>query len=284
MRRRITRLFKHAPFLIAGAIVLAAVLVVVFYVSEREKVILVPEKAPGEETKPPAREAAPERPKVEKRIAIVIDDIGNDPAIVRAILRLNASITFSVLPSCSYSLEASREAHRAGREILLHLPMEPYGYPEKRPGRGTLFLSMNHAQIERQLEEDLLSVPYARGVNNHMGSRFMEDDEKVATVLSLLKRKNLFFLDSMTTKDTRGREVAARIGLKCGERNIFIDNGGSFDETLAILRKVIESRDTWDNLILIGHPHESTIAALREALPLFREKGITIVPLSRIIG
>ena len=217
------------------------------------------------------------------RVAFVIDDMGYDVSILDEILAINVPITISILPHLPYSVAVAREAHRAGKEILLHLPMEPYGYPERCPGSGALLLRMDGDEIMGQLEEDILNVPHISGVNNHMGSSFMEDEEKMTVVLRDLKRRGLFFLDSLTTKNSKGLPIAKRIGLPHAGRDIFLDNDCSFEEAVDILHHIVEKRDMWKTMIVIGHPYESTVRAIGAVLPVFQDNDIRIVPLSDLI-
>jgi len=219
----------------------------------------------------------------DNRMAIVMDDMGHDLLSMHDIIQIDAPITVSVLPHLPYSVTVAQRAYRAGREVILHLPMEPRGYPGTRPGNGVLLLRMDKSEIIAQLEENIMDVPYISGVNNHMGSQFMTDEEKVEIVLSHLKERGLFFLDSLTTKDSKGTAVARRIGLPHARRDIFLDNNCDFKDTLGILHRIADKRDTWNTLVIIGHPHESTIRAISEALPVFRERQIYIVPLSQLV-
>ncbi len=214
------------------------------------------------------------------KIAIVIDDIGYNLWSANELLGMDVPITLSILPHCPYSTEVAERAHRAGREFILHLPMEPSDYPEKNPGEGALLTCMSNNELRHQLEKNLKSVPHASGVNNHMGSRFMADEKKLEVVMKKLKEKNLFFVDSYTTKNTKGQKIAKEIGLKFAGRDVFIDNNSDFTDTLGILKKTIDRRGHWQTLIIIGHPYKSTILAIKETIPQFKAKGIEIVPLS----
>lgn len=217
-----------------------------------------------------------------RKIAIIIDDIGYDLWPVQEIIEMTAPITLSILPHCPYSTESAERAYRAGKEILLHLPMEPSNFPEKNPGDGALFVFMSDGELRYQLDANFKSVPHASGVNNHMGSRFMENEKKLEVVLKVLKGKNLFFIDSYTTQNTKGKKVARNVGVPFAGRDIFIDNNSDFSDTMKIMEKIIEERKNWQTLIIIGHTYESTIQALKKAIPQFKESGIEIVPLSEL--
>jgi len=219
----------------------------------------------------------------ENRVAIVIDDMGYDLLVLDEILQMDAPITVSILPHLSHSVLVAERANKAGREVILHLPMEPHAYPGKNPGSGALFLQMDRDEIVAQLEEDIRSIPHISGVNNHMGSKFMEDEQKVEIVLDQLKKEGLFFLDSLTTKNSKGIQVARKMGLRHVGRDIFLDNNCNFEETLDILNHIAEKQDSWKTIVIIGHPHKSTIQAIKKALPIFRNRKIRIVPLSDLI-
>jgi polysaccharide deacetylase 2 family uncharacterized protein YibQ len=217
------------------------------------------------------------------KIAIVIDDLGGQNKISQELLHWDFPITFSILPFAPYSKIIAEEAHRKGKEIILHLPMEPYGYPQTRPGEGVLLEEMDEARLLRQLSEDIEAVPYAKGVNNHMGSRLMENPEKIRIIFSELKKRGLFFLDSRTTPQTVGLQVAQSVGLKAMERSLFIDNSSTEEDVKGQLERLIQLSLSKGKAIGIGHPHLSTLKAIKKMVPKMKEKGIDIVPLSEVL-
>jgi len=229
--------------------------------------------------KPPTERVRP----TAGQLAIVIDDIGYDLSIVDDLLSLNVPITFGVLPFCPYSEQSAVRAHVAGHEVILHLPMEPHERPGKNPGDGALLTDMTDREIKARLRENLRSVPYASGVNNHMGSRFMEEGDKLFIVFSELKKRDMYFLDSLTTEHSRAKETAAAAGIKLITRDIFLDNGKNEAETLVVLQNILDKNDNWNRLILIGHPYESTTEAIRKIIPEFKKRGIELVYLSQMV-
>ena len=127
------------------------------------------------------------------RAAIVIDDVGNDLEAARRLLALDYPLTFSVLPYLRYSQIAAQEAHRRGREIMLHLPMEPEPGGHLSPGQGAILVGMNAAEVQKAVENDLAAVPYVAGVNNHMGSKATQDAALMADVMKTLADHRLIF-------------------------------------------------------------------------------------------
>ena len=217
------------------------------------------------------------------KIAIVIDDLGGEDKISQELLRWDFPVTFSILPFTPFSKTLAEEAHRKGKEVILHLPMEPHGYPQTRPGEGVLLEEMNERKLIGQLSKDIEAVPHITGVSNHMGSRLMEDPEKMKIVFAELKRRGLFFLDSRTTPQTIGLEVAQSVGLKATERSIFIDHSSTEEDIKHQLEQLIQLSLSKGKAIGIGHPHPSTLKLIKEMIPKMKEKGIDVVPLSALM-
>jgi hypothetical protein len=220
-----------------------------------------------------------------KRVAILIDDIGYDLSPLYELLKIDAPLTFAVLPHYAHSVDAANILHRAKREILLHLPMEPHAFPDENPGMGALLMSMSDRQIEEELDRDLDAIPFLSGVNNHMGSKFMEDEAKLNIVFKELKKRNLFFVDSRTTALSRGQEIAKKLRLRFVARKIFIDNDRDYVTILRNLTTRIneEFAHKSEAFVMIGHPRLKTIQALKEAIPVLKARGIDVVPVSVLV-
>jgi polysaccharide deacetylase 2 family uncharacterized protein YibQ len=220
------------------------------------------------------------------RIAIVIDDFGyNESEIANDFIALKAPITISVLPGCLHSAAIVEAARGAGKEVLLHLPMEPEGYPETNPGTGALLLGQSEGEVVRLARATIATMPDADGVNNHMGSAFMKDRARVRGLMGVLKARGLFFLDSMTTPQSVGQSEASRAGVRAARNTMFIDSRlnelGRVDveAKLRELEAVARSRG---KAIGIGHPNAETLRVLRKMLPEMAERGIEFVPVSAL--
>ena len=252
-------------------------------------------KEPAKKTKKVAPRKAAVAPKKEKakplppksiprrQVAIIIDDIGYDLKQIQELLKINADITLAILPLCPHTREAAEMFHKAHRETLLHLPMEPLSYPREKPGPGALFTDMSNDEIIFQLEKDIAAVPYISGVNNHMGSKFMMDEKKLTVVFNQLKNKRLFFVDSRTSADTKTFVTAGKVGLPVAARKIFLDNNRDYNEIYNILINVTKKNGDDSPVIIIGHPYPETIRAVGDAVKVLREKDVAIVPVSRLI-
>jgi len=238
-----------------------------------------PSSVKEEGDKPSSRQTSP-RPK----IAIVIDDLGGEDKISKELLLFDVPVTFSILPFTTYSRALATEAPLKGKEVILHLPMEPHGYPKVKPGKGALLEEMNEERLLQQLARDIASVPNIKGVSNHMGSRLMEDPEKLKIIFSDLKQRGLFFLDSRTTPQSTGIRTARSVGLKALERTLFIDHSPEEEDIKEKLDRLIQVSLSTGMAIGIGHPHPATVRAIREMAPRMKERGIEIVFLSTLIN
>ncbi len=233
----------------------------------------------------PSKTTEPQPEALGPRVAIVIDDLGGDLEDVRALLELPQPLTFAVLPKLAYSRETAEAASRAGKDVLLHLPMEPMDYPAKNPGPGALLRSMSAEAMKAVLAEDLEDVPHSIGVNNHMGSRLTEDEEVMHLVLSFLKERNLFFLDSYTTPRSVVESVARRLELPTASRHVFLDHVANDPDYVAgQLGRLVATAKRHNAAIGIGHPRPATIAALKSHLPKLAEEGVKVVPLSHLVA
>jgi len=217
------------------------------------------------------------------RVAIVIDDFGQDLKVAKEFLQIPLSITFSVLPHQAHSREIARLAHSRGREVLLHMPMEPRGYPQVNPGTGALMLSMNAQDIQSSLRAALDTSPFFRGVNNHMGSRFTESAPAMELVLNELARKDMFFLDSRTSASSMGVFAARKLQVPTGRRDVFLDHVQTEEFVRAQIDQLIARAKARGSAIAIGHPYPSTLKVLKEQAGRFAQEGIAVVPCGELM-
>jgi polysaccharide deacetylase 2 family uncharacterized protein YibQ len=222
-------------------------------------------------------------PETFAKLAIVIDDLGYDGRVATRFLEIEAPLSFSILPHGTFSDHIARKVHEAGRELLLHLPMEPKGYPEVRPGAGALLMGMADVEFVQTLRKNLDSLPYMSGVNNHMGSRLCEHEEKMRLVMQELKKRSLFFLDSRTSSRTKAYGVARQLKVPSAKRDVFLDNIQSTKAVRSQMNRLLQLARLKGEAIGIGHPHEATLAVLEEMVPHLSGKGIKLVPISQIV-
>ncbi len=243
-----------------------------------------PSTADRRDATPPGR-AVPPSPSsaLPAPIAILIDDLGNDRAAVDRISRWTWPVSTAVLPGLPGSVETARDLERSGKEILLHLPMEPKGFPRVRPGPGVVLRSQSDQEIADTLAADLDSVPGAVGVNNHMGSAATADDRVMRAVTRVLARRGLFFVDSRTTDATVARDAARDANVRSASRRVFLDDVATESAIEASLRGLFARARSEGSAIGIGHPHPATLAVLDRELPRLAEHGVRLVRISELV-
>jgi hypothetical protein len=214
---------------------------------------------------------------------IIIDDLGQNREAARQLLALPYSLTFSVLPHLRYSVETAEAARRAGREVMLHLPMEAQAGSHVSPGEGEIRVGMSRREVEHILQSDLASVPYAAGANNHMGSLATTDSRLMAELMKSLAAHHLYFVDSRTTAASVALEAARQQGLPALYRSIFLDDTQSTPYTIGQLRHFQRVLEDQEVAVAIGHPYPTTIAALAKFLPELERDGVQLVPASRLL-
>jgi polysaccharide deacetylase 2 family uncharacterized protein YibQ len=217
------------------------------------------------------------------RLAVIIDDLGYDLRVARSFIQLDLPLSFSVLPSAPFTKRIVKEANKAECELILHLPMEPKNYPSVNPGPGALYLSMDERGIRQTLDGDLREIEGVKGVNNHMGSSFTENTEKMLIVLKYLKEKELFFVDSLTTSRSVGFKLARKIGLPTAGRSVFLDNELSQKAIRIQIDRLLSIARHSGDVIGIGHPHRETLEALREYCSKMRNE-FRVVTVSELVG
>ena len=215
------------------------------------------------------------------RVAIIIDDLGNDLLIARNLASIDAPLTFAVMPLRPFSKEVAELATLFGREVLVHLPMEAES-GEDFGAENVLLLSADRDAIIQQLDASLDSVPHAVGVNNHMGSRFTSDRAHMLWVLEYLKQKDLFFIDSRTTPHSVACEVAAAVGVRCAARSLFLDDTDEESAIRAQIELLPKLARQQGDVIAIGHARAATAAALQAALPSLSSAGVQVVAVSTV--
>ena len=223
----------------------------------------------GEEPPPrrPAPEPVPMRGPSGARLAIVLDDAGESIDVVREVERLPAAVAVAVLPNAARSAEVARSLGAQGRELLLHMPMEPLGNHGPGPGEGAVEVGLSDREIGARVERALDVVRGAAGVNNHMGSRATADRASMRPVMEVLKARGLFFLDSRTTPESVAEAVARETGLPALHRDVFLDVVSEPDAIRHALSQAVARAQAQGFAVAIGHVHLPTIDTLASELP-----------------
>ena len=213
------------------------------------------------------------------RIAIVIDDLGYRNTDQHALL-LPGAITYSILPHTPYGKTIAMQANANHKDVLLHIPMEAEN--GKKLGPGALTSTMNKTEIYDSLNKSLTEVPFAIGINNHMGSHLTQLANPMSWTMGFLKQHHLLFLDSKTSPYSKASIIAQQMGVPVKGRHIFLDNQLTESYINKQFQSLIEHAKIQSFAIAIAHPHPETIQALLRLIPTLQQNNIELVPLSTL--
>lgn len=215
-------------------------------------------------------------------IAIVIDDAGLDQPRTAKTVDLPGPITISYLPYARDLQTQVNAARKAGHEVMLHMPMEPSS-ASVDPGPHALLASYDRQKILNEMSWMLDRFDGYVGVNNHMGSKFTADPERMRVVMEVMKSRGLMFLDSRTSADSVGYSTASSFGVPAITRDIFIDDADDAAKIADMLARTENVARKQGFAIAIGHPRDLTIGALHKWIPEIQAKGFVLVPITDVL-
>ncbi|MFH1782117.1 MAG: divergent polysaccharide deacetylase family protein [Candidatus Omnitrophota bacterium] len=222
-------------------------------------------------------------------IAIVIDDWGYNTKNLETILEIDVPLTISILPRLYFSKDVLEQVKKRGdfHDILLHLPLESKS--GNAAEKNTIKTDMEKEDIVKILTQDIDSLPGLSGISNHQGSKATEDVRLMAIIFDELKKRDLFFLDSITSPRSVCTDLARKVGIKSIERDVFLDITDQTDkENFEVyvkgqMRELISIALKKGRAVGIGHNIDVTFKVIEDAIPELEKKGIRVVPLSELV-
>lgn len=217
------------------------------------------------------------------KLAIIIDDFGNKMGGTDEILDMPVKLTVAVMPFLRTSEADARRAHEKGHDVLLHLPMEAKQGRREWLGPGHILTKMSDEEIRQKVEQALDSVPYAIGINNHMGSKVTADERVMSIILDVCRERGLFFVDSKTNYWSIVGKLCKKKGLPDLHNDVFLDDVHSVKHILKQFREVSRILHDRGKCVTIGHVGKhglKTAAAIQQAIPMLKEQGAEFVGIS----
>lgn len=227
---------------------------------------------------------APKKPKPTSRsgkLAIVIDDFGYRGDLIPSFSSYSHRLTFAILPHHEFSGTAAQSAKRAGKEYILHLPMEALGNANEES--STIHVGDSQEKIDQIIQSALSTVPGAVGINNHQGSKVTSDPETIHKVMRSIKKRGVFFLDSKTSGNSVAESTARSVGILSNSNHLFLDGQSDVGYIKSKIRQGAEAAQRNGSYIVIGHDRPTTLQALKEMESYFDEIGVEIVPVSQLL-
>ncbi len=218
------------------------------------------------------------------KLSIIIDDLGYGSLLDEKLIGIDKPLTLAVLPSLNYTQTVINNfKDKDNFELILHMPMEPIDEIQ----REDFMLFSEHSKEEMEvLFNDALNQMNGEvaGLNNHKGSKFTSDSEKMREFLELVRAEDLFFIDSYTLNTSVGYSLAQEMSIPTTKRDVFLDY---VDEREAIKERLYEAVDLAlenGSAIAIGHYKKNTLKVLKEELPKLQKEGIKLVKASKLFG
>lgn len=219
-------------------------------------------------------------------VAIVIDDLGGNGEGIDELMKVDIPITAAIMPFLEATESDAEKCNDAGLEIILHIPMEPEHGSPSWLGHRPITINKTNEEIRKIVEDGLREAKYAKGMNNHMGSKVMKDKRIVKEVLKVAKENNMFFLDSLTGDYSVADEIAHELEVIYFSRDVFLDNSTSKNDIEKSMNKLGDIALKKGYAIGIGHVGGQggriTIQVIDEMKEQLKANGIEFVYLSEI--
>lgn len=219
-------------------------------------------------------------------IALIIDDFGNHTDGTKEMISMGIPITAAVMPSLNFTEKDAKEAHDAGVEVIMHVPMEPINGKPEWLGPNGIICSLSDEEIKSRIAEGLDQIKWAVGMNNHMGSKATQDKRVMKNIMEVAKERNLFFIDSLTSENSVVSSISDELGVTSFSRDIFLDNVKNKESIEKQMEKLGDIALKRGYAIGIGHVGAAggsvTAAAIKTMYPILEEKGIKFIYVSQL--
>ncbi|CUX08564.1 MULTISPECIES: divergent polysaccharide deacetylase family protein [Rhizobium/Agrobacterium group] len=219
------------------------------------------------------------------RVAIVVGGLGlSQTGSQKAIRDLPPEVTLGFAASGNSLQRWMQEGRREGHEILLQIPLEPFGYPGTNPGPDTL-LAGDPAKVNiDRLHRSMAKITNYTGIMNYLGGRFLAEQAALEPVMRDIGKRGLLFLDDASSAQSLSGGIAKAISAPQGFADVLLD--GEVTES-AILRKLDElERIARRNGQAIGvaSAFDESIAAISKWSREAGGRGIEIVGVSALVS
>lgn len=220
-----------------------------------------------------------------KKLAVIIDDLGNGMQGTEEIMALPVKVTVAVMPFLPTTEADARKAHEVGHDVLIHLPLEPKQGPTRWLGPGAILTKMSDEEVRKKVEAAIDNVPYAIGINNHMGSKVTGDERVMSIILDVCRERGLFFVDSRTNYRSIIFKLCKQKGMPQIKNDIFLDDVHTEAHISRQMDKVAEQVHAEGKCVTIGHvgtKGRKTAAVIKKYIPKLQGQDIEFVGISEM--
>ena len=219
-----------------------------------------------------------------KKVALLVDDFGysNGPVVEAFLNELDIPLTVAIIPGTPYANLVAEKAYKQKKEIMVHLPMQPQ-QEFKGSYRWIVLEGMPESKIKKLVREAIEDVPHARGLNNHMGSLITTQEEPMRAVLEVIKRENLYFVDSRSSHNSIAFSLARRMGVRSARNDCFLDNQKEIEYIKERFYSHLESVKNGRDSVAVCHATLTTARAIKEIVSQLEKRKIELVLVSELV-
>ena len=217
------------------------------------------------------------------KLAILIDDVGMNTKTTTYFKKIDKVLSFATMPYLPRTKQATKILRDAGFEVILHMPMEGSSDTLNSRTEGLIRPSMTKKEIYDKFDGAIENLGEVKGFNNHMGSRFTSDSEKMEELLSYVKKKDMFFIDSNTNSKAEGYNVAKKLDIPTYYTSYFIDNSHKKEDIIKAIKVSVKLAKEKQKVLVIGHYRKETAEAIYEMLGYIEDEGVEMVSISEML-
>jgi uncharacterized protein len=217
------------------------------------------------------------------KIAIILDDWGQTTTNCKYLKEIPEPLAVSILPGLRHTKDVANCAQLYHKLTMLHLPLEAMHNYDFYPPNYIIKTTMKPDLVSKIVEQDLDQLPSIEGVNNHMGSKATADKALMRIIFKKIKKRGLFFVDSMTSHYSVSAALAGEMGLSYGKRDVFLDNVNTREAITKQFIVLAQKARRRGYAVAIGHDRPVTMRVLKDEIPWLEKQGFQIVSIKELL-
>jgi polysaccharide deacetylase 2 family uncharacterized protein YibQ len=217
------------------------------------------------------------------RVALIVGGLGvSASATAEAIAKLPGAVTLAFMPYGSDVDRLIARARGGGHEILLQVPMEPFGYPDNDPGPQTLLTSLTPEQNLDRLYWLMSRFQGYVGIAGAMGARFTASEQSFAPILRETARRGLIFVDDGSNPRSVAGRIAGANNLPFAKAEMVLDSVPTPDEIDHALGRLEMAARERSIAVGISSALPVSIEHIAKWAKAAESRGLLLVPITAV--
>ena len=219
------------------------------------------------------------------RIVVIVGGMGvSQTSSQAAIRKLPPTMTLAFAPYGNSLNRWMQEARKKGHEILLQLPMEPFGFPQNSPGQHTISSTYSFEENQANLHWLMSRITNYVGVMNYQGGKILADETALEPVFDEIAKRGLLFVDDGSSGNSKSRDVAKSSLLPFAGVQVQIDASRSRQDIAKQIDFLVSEAKRTGIAIGFSNGFSETIDMLAEFSQKAASLGVEITPVSAIVN